>query len=193
MKTICVFGASRHCIAEKYFESAHRMGELLGRNGMDMVFGGGDRGLMGAAARGVRENGGRVIGVIPEKLNQPGIAYNDCDELLVTPTMHTRKATMENMSDGFIGLPGGFGTVEEILEVITLKQLGYMNAPIVLLNQDGFFDPLLSQFALCIEESFADRAYTHMYAALPTPEDAMAYLLAYTPAALPDKIQDVLR
>ncbi|MDO5111853.1 MAG: TIGR00730 family Rossman fold protein [Clostridia bacterium] len=193
MKNICIFGASRHCIAEKYFESAHRMGVLLGENGMDMVFGGGDHGLMGAAARGVREAGGRIVGVIPEKLNQPGIAFSECDELIVTPTMHTRKAAMEDMSDGFIGLPGGFGTVEEIMEVITLKQLGYLDAPIVLLNQDGFFGPLLAQFTLCMEESFADRAYSHMYAAVATPEEAMAYLLAYTPAALPDKIKDVLQ
>ena len=189
---ICVFGASRNKTAEKYFAAAKRVGELVGDAGADMVFGGGDAGLMGAAARGLRSKGGRIYGVIPEKLNLPGIAYPSCDELIVTPTMHSRKAKMEQMSDGFIALPGGFGTLEEIMEVITLKQLGYMDAPIVLLDQDGFYSALLSQFQHCMQEGFTDPAFASLYTAAATPEEAVHAALHYTAAPLPDKMQDVL-
>ena len=171
---------------------AHRLGSLLAENGLSMVFGGGDAGLMGAAARGVREGGGRIIGVIPEKLNRPGIAYPECDELIVTPTMHSRKAKMEELSDGFVALPGGFGTLEEILEVIALKQLGYLDAPIVLLDQDGFYSKLLGQMRHCIDENFTDPAFGKLYFAAATPEEAVHALLNYVPSQLPDKIQEVL-
>ncbi len=192
MPRICVFGASSSKIAEKYFDAARRVGELLGEAGADMVFGGGDAGLMGAAARGVHKKGGKVFGVIPEKLNIPGIAYEACDELIVTPTMHVRKATMEQMSDGFIVLPGGFGTLEEVLEVVTLKQLGYLDAPIVLLDQDGFYSALIAQFRHCMQEGFTDPAYASLYFAAPTPEEAVRAVLYYTPTAMPDKMQGVL-
>lgn len=193
MQRVCIFGASRNRIEEKYFSAAHRVGVLLGEAGVEMVFGGGNVGLMGAAARGIHEKGGRIVGVIPEKLNRPGIAYPECDELIITPTMHSRKATMENMSDGFLALPGGFGTLEEIMEVITLKQLGYLVAPIVLLNQDGFFDSLLSQFMRCIQEDFTDPAFASLYFSASDPEEAVHAVLHYTSPVLPDKIKDVLR
>jgi len=192
MGNICVFAASRGSLEQKYFDAAYRLGELLGGAGFGLVFGGGDGGLMGAAARGVHAAKGRVIGVIPEKLNQPGIAYPACDELIVTPTMHSRKAAMEEMSAGFVALPGGFGTIEEIMEVVTLKQLGYLDAPIVLLNQDGFYDALRSQFNRCFDERFADYGFAALYTFATTPEAALDALLHYTPIALPDKIQDVL-
>lgn len=192
MQTVCVFGASRSQLAQKYVDAAYQTGLLLGQRGLSMVFGGGDAGLMGAAARGARAGGARITGVIPEKLNQPGIPYPGCDELIVTPTMHSRKAAMESLSDGFIGLPGGFGTLEEIMEVVTLKQLGYLDAPIVLLDTGGFFAPLLAQFERCMEEEFTDRGFACLYYAAETPEAALDYILGYTPAALPDKILDVL-
>lgn len=192
MQKVCVFGASRNKLDEKYFNAAFRVGELLGEHGIDMVFGGGDKGLMGAAARGIRSKGGRIIGVIPEKLNRPGIAYPECDELIVTPTMHSRKAKMEEMSDGFIALPGGFGTIEEIMEVITLKQLGYFDAPIVMLDQDGFYSSLIHQLEGCIETGFTDPAFSALYTAAATPDEAVNAVLQYRPTPMPDKIKDVL-
>ena len=134
MRYACIFGASCPNVAKGYLDAAFAAGALLAERGLGMVFGGGNTGLMGAAARGVKSAGGRLIGVIPEKLNQPGIAYPHCDQLIVTPDMHTRKAKMEALSFGFLALPGGFGTLEELLEVITLNQLGYLQAPVVLLN-----------------------------------------------------------
>lgn len=192
MRNICIFGASRAELAEKYFKAAYRFGELLAENGLSLVFGGGDAGLMGAAARGVHDKGGRIIGVIPEKLNRPGIAYPECNELIVTPTMHSRKAKMEELSDGFVALPGGFGTLEEILEVVALKQLGYLDAPIILLDQDGFYSRLLAQMRYCIDENFTDEAFEKLYTAVASPEEAMRALLSYAPERLPDKIKDVL-
>ena len=113
MRYACIFGASCPNVAKGYLEAAFETGALLSEHGLGMVFGGGNTGLMGAAARGVKSKGGRLIGVIPEKLNQPGIAYPHCDQLIVTPDMHTRKAKMEALSFGFLALPGGFGTLEE--------------------------------------------------------------------------------
>lgn len=192
MQNVCVFGASRSQLAQKYVDAAYQTGLLLGQHGLSMVFGGGDAGLMGAAARGAHKSGAKIIGVIPEKLNRPGIPYPACDELRVTDTMHSRKAAMESLSDAFIGLPGGFGTIEEVMEVVTLKQLGYLDAPIVLLNTDGFFSALLDQFERCMAEAFTDRGFACLYFAADSPEAALDYILNYTPAVLPDKILDVL-
>lgn len=140
MRYACIFGASCPNVAKGYLEAAFETGALLSEHGLGMVFGGGNTGLMGAAARGVKSKGGRLIGVIPEKLTSRGIAYPHCDQLIVTPDMHTRKAKMEALSFGFLALPGGFGTLEELLEVITLNQLGYLQAPVVLLNTNGYYD-----------------------------------------------------
>ena len=157
-----------------------------------MVFGGGRIGLMGAAAQGVKANGGRLIGVIPEKLNQPGIAYENCDELIETPTMHTRKETMESLSSGFIVLPGGFGTMEELMEVITLKQLGYHNHPIVIVNHKGFWQPLLEQFSQFYETGFAHPGFQGLYVVADTALEAVAAVRETSNKSMPDKLQEAL-
>ena len=183
MKNICVFGAARNQLDERYFACARRVGELLAENSLGMVFGAGDEGLMGAAARGVHSRGGRVIGVIPELLNQPGIAYPRCDELIVTPTMHQRKATMESLSDGYIVLPGGLGTLEEMLEVLTLNQLGYLCAPVAVLDLDGFYAPVLRQFETCIAERMLDAEALRFCQRVPGPQAAVDYLLQFAAEA----------
>jgi uncharacterized protein (TIGR00730 family) len=190
MKNVCIFGASRSDIDQRYFACARRTGELLAEHGIGMVFGGGTIGLMGAAAEGAHSRGGKVTGVIPEKLNRPGIAYERCDELIVTPTMHQRKATMESLSDGYIALPGGFGTLEELLEVLTLNQLGYMASPVAILDLDGLYAPILAQLRKCVDENFTDQAYLSLYKSVGSPEEAVEYLLNYKPAEMPDKIED---
>ena len=101
--------------------------------------------LHGLADRYVYMRGGRITGVIPEKLNRPGVAYPFCCQLIVTPAMHTRKARMEELSDGFIALPGGYGTLEELMEVLTLNQLGYISAPVVILNTSEYYSNLIAQ------------------------------------------------
>ena len=192
MRHACVFGASCSKVDKAYLKAAYEAGALLADAGVGMVFGGGDTGLMGAAARGVKSKGGEVIGVIPEKLNQPGIAYPDCDALIVTPDMHARKAKMEALSFGFLALPGGFGTLEELLEVITLNQLGYLSAPVAILNTQGYYDALLAQLETCIVQDFTDSACRAIYHAADTPQDAVAWMLAADPADLPNKIKDAI-
>ena len=145
MAGICIFAASSPNIDDKYIAAAESFGRCLAEHGFDLIFGGGRTGLMGACARGVKAAGGKAIGVIPKKLNQPGIAFEHCDELIVTADMHERKATMERLSSAYIALPGGVGTLEELMEVLTLNQLGYIEAPVVVFDQDGFYDSLLKQ------------------------------------------------
>ena len=193
LKRLCVFAASSNKVDQKYLDLAYELGRLMAENGIGLVFGAGDVGLMGACVRGVKDHGGHAIGVIPEKLNLPGIAYQNCDELIVTPTMHERKSTMESLSDGFVALPGGFGTLEELLETITLKQLGYHDLPIVIMDQDGFYRNLLAQFETCIGERFTDAAWRTLYYGATTAQDAIDYFVAYEPETMPDKIKDALK
>ena len=188
---ICVFASSSVKLEQLHYQFAHALGEELGKQGCALVFGGGRVGLMGACADGVLHNDGRVIGVIPALLNQPGIPHLGCHELIETPTMHIRKETMEHMADAFISLPGGFGTLEELLEVITLKQLGYHQKPIVICNVGGYYDALLEQFETGFATGFANIAYETLYCVAYTPIEAVT--LALTPSVeshLPDKMAD---
>jgi len=193
MKQVCIFGASGSKIDKEYIDAAYRVGELLAKNNIGMVFGGGSTGLMGACARGVYDNGGSIIGVIPEKLNRPGIAFENCTELIVTPDMHTRKATMEKLSEGFITLAGGFGTLEELMEVMTLNQLGYIDSPVVILNTKGYYDKLIAQFKECIAQGFTSEACMDIYWEAHTPEEAIDLLINKKRPQLPDKLEYALR
>jgi uncharacterized protein (TIGR00730 family) len=193
MKNICVFAASSPTAPEKYHIAARMLGKLMADKGYALVFGGGRFGLMGSVAAGVKDSGGRVIGVIPEKLNLPGVAFKGCDELIVTDSMHERKSTMERLSSAYIALPGGFGTLEELLEVITLKQLGYHNSPIVLLNTDGFYDTLAGQFDVCVKESFTDPAYLKLFYRAGSGEEALDFIESHIPEAYPDKLKEALK
>ena len=193
MRNVCIFAASSPLLEKRYIDAAYELGRCLASRGIGLVFGGGRTGLMGACARGVHSMGGRLTGVIPEKLNQPGIAYPDCDALIVTPDMHARKAKMEALSFGFLALPGGFGTLEELLEVITLNQLGYLSAPVAILNIQGYYDALLSQLETCVLQDFTDPACRPIYNAADTPQDGVTWLLAAGPADLPNKIKDAIK
>lgn len=188
-KSICVFGASSAALEEKYYDAAHRVGAALAKAGAGLVYGGGGTGLMGAAAQGAYENGGYILGVIPERLYRPGVYFPHCDELIVTKTMHERKATMEAKSQGFLTLPGGVGTLEEVLEVLTLKQLGYHNHPVVILNLDGFYDPLLAMLDRCIEERFAPEVFRRFYRIAATAEEAVELVLQEETEPVPDKVE----
>lgn len=170
---IAVFGASSGSMAAEYYEAAHRMGEMIARSGYALVFGGGDTGIMGAAARGAHSAGGKVIGVIPEALNLPGIAYPACDELIVTNDLRDRMAKMAELSDGFCILPGGFGTLYELFEILTLNQLRYMLKPVVLLNTNGYYDRMGSFFEIMYKENCAREMCRRLYAFADTPEQAM--------------------
>ena len=131
--------------------------------------------------------------MIPEKLNVPGIAFEHCNELIVTADMHTRKATMERLSDAYIALPGGIGTLEELLEVLTLNQLGYLRAPVVIFNQNGYYDALIRQLNTCVEQEFADQSCLSLYAVAESPAEAVQALSTFQLKELPNKIKDAIR
>jgi len=139
---ICVYSSSSKQVSDDFKETALELGRDIGRRGWTLVFGSGQHGLMGATARGVHETGGTVVGVIPEQMHTPQISYMDADEIILTKDLRERKGIMEDMSDGFIALPGGIGTLEEILEVLTLRQLDFLQKPIIFLNTKGYYDPL---------------------------------------------------
>lgn len=189
---ICVFASSSQRLHESYYELARALGRAIAEAGAGLVYGAGDVGLMGAAARGAEEAKGNIIGVIPTKLNQPGIAFPRCTELIETPTMHARKAKMEELSTAFIALPGGFGTLEELLEVITLRQLGYHNRPIIVLEHRGFFAPMLEQFQNIFAEGFANDAYRGLYQVTDSVKEAVRLAMCGEELLLPDKMKDAL-
>ena len=180
---VCVFCSSSDAVEGPYLAAAAEMGALIGGGGHALVFGGGKVGLMGATARAVHETGGRVIGVIPTFMNRPGVPFLECDELTFAKDMRERKALMMEMADAFIALPGGFGTLEEISEVITQKQFGFIKAPLAAVNTEGFFDHLAALFERFYSLSFAKPAYRATCPFVQTPADAMAYIRDYSPPA----------
>ena len=173
---VCVFGASSKDIAQVYFDGAFALGELLARRGHEIVFGGGASGLMGAAARGARSAGGRLIGVAPRFFDQPGVLF-DCDEMVFTETMGERKKAMEDMAEAFVTLPGGIGTFEEFFEALTLKQLGRHAKAMALLNTNGYYSELEAMLRRAVREEFL------------TPDGKALYETFDEPAALADYIE----
>jgi len=153
-KLLCVYCASSDRIDPKYFAAATELGQELVARGWGLVYGGGKTGLMGAVARAVKVKGGRVVGVIPEFMKARELAYDEADELVTVVTLRERKLLMEARADAFVALPGGFGTLEEIMEILTLRQLDVVKKPCVFLNQDGFYDDLLRMFERMLEDKF---------------------------------------
>ena len=147
IKNICVFASASNDLAEVYYKDAQKLGRLIAELGYGVVYGGSRRGLMYACAGAVKEAGGKVYGIMPEKLANIGLANpEDCDEFYVTKGMRERKAKLDELSDAVVAIAGGFGTLEEISEMITQKQLGYSNKPIVILNTNGLYNSLVDFF-----------------------------------------------
>ena len=154
MKLLCVYCSSSDRLDPKYTAAAEQLGHELVARGFGLVYGGGKTGLMGAVARAVKARGGRVVGVIPEFMKARELAYDEADELVTVVTMRERKLLMEARADAFVALPGGFGTLEEIMEILTLRQLDVVRKPCVFFNQDGFYDDLLRLFEKMLAEKF---------------------------------------
>lgn len=186
-QVICVYSSSSCAIDRLYFEVAGELGKAIALRGDRLLFGGGLVGLMGATAKAVHQCRGKVIGVIPIALNVEGVVYECCDELIVTEGMRERKAVMDARSDAFIALPGGFGTLEEILEIITLKQLKYHNKPVVILNVNGYYDRLLAQFDELIGQRFAKPESKGLYHVAANPNEALEYIDSYQPMIIKEK------
>ncbi|WP_321321902.1 TIGR00730 family Rossman fold protein [Labilibaculum sp.] len=184
---ICVFCSSSNSVDEKYFLEAKNLGTSIGESGYNLVYGGTNVGLMNQVAVSVKEAGGKVIGVVPKLINDYGISADFLDELVITPDMSERKKILREKSDAFIALPGGFGTLEEILEVITLKQLGYHNLPIVFINTGGFYDFLKAQFEFSYQENFAKEDYRDYYLFVNSYDSAVKYIQNYKKGQLKTK------
>ncbi|OFX17046.1 MAG: Rossman fold protein, TIGR00730 family [Bacteroidetes bacterium GWA2_31_9] len=176
---ICIFCSSSNSLSQHFYDEANNLAVLLAENNCDLVYGGGKIGIMGELSRKFKSLNRKVIGIIPERLNLSGIVSEIDDEIMVTPDMHSRKAKMFEISDAFIALPGGFGTLEELLEVITLKQLNYHHKPIIIINQSGFYDFLIKQFDVLFEEKFAKDSYKGLYYIASNQEEAVKYLFNY--------------
>jgi len=154
IKTITVYASASSKISSVYFDAAAELGKLLAENSITCVNGGGINGLMAAVSNAVLENGGNVCGVTPRFMFDKGWIHSKIQEVIITPDMHMRKQTMAERSDACIALPGGVGTMEEILEIITWKHLGLYVKPIVILNIEGYYDPLLYMLAKADRENF---------------------------------------
>lgn len=184
-KRICVFCSSSNFLNENFYKDAQTLGKLIGQNNFDIVYGGSTLGMMWACAEKVKENGGKIYGIMPKRLAEMGCKTDNCDEFYLSEGMRDRKAKMDEMSDAVIALAGGFGTLEELSEMIVQKQLGYNKKPIILLNTNGFYNKLLEFFEQMINEKFANKFTRELYYVASTPEDAINYLKSYKE---PDKV-----
>ena len=154
MNRICVFCGSKTGNSPLFLEAATELGRLLAERGLDLVYGGASIGLMGAVADSVMAGGGRVVGVIPEAMASKEVAHEGLTEMHVVSSMHERKSMMARLADAFVALPGGFGSFEELLEMITWAQLGIQRKPVGILNVSGYYDPLIQLFENAIEAGF---------------------------------------
>lgn len=176
MKNIAVYCASSTKIKECYFEAAREIGRGLAQRGFGLVNGAGNMGLMQASSDACLEAGGRVTGVIPQFMVDQNWHHTGLTELIITDSMHTRKKTIADMTDGAIVLPGGCGTFDELFEIITWKQLGLYLNPIILVNVDGYFDTLLELLQKAIDENFMRVQHADIWKVARTAEEALDML-----------------
>ena len=176
IKNVCVYSASSTKIAPVYFAVAEELGHLLASKGINLINGAGSIGLMAATSNAALASGGTVTGVIPQFMVEQGWHHTGLTQLIETETMHERKRLMADMSDGVIALPGGCGTLEELLEIITWKQLGLYLKPIVVLNVEGYFNPLLEMLQKAIDENFMRPEHGNIWVVAETPEEAVQLL-----------------
>jgi len=190
MKRICVFAGSNSGLQAEYLAAAQELGHALARQEVGLVYGGARVGLMGALADAVLAARGHVTGVIPEALVEKEVAHDGLSDLRVVVSMHARKAMMADLADGFIALPGGWGTVEEFFEVLTWAQLGLHQKPWGLLNVGGFFDGLLSFIDHSIDERFVRRENRSMVIVSSSPGTLLELFDRYVPPAVEKWIDD---
>ncbi len=181
IRSVTVFCGSSDSVDRKYFAAAEELGAKLARRGWRLIYGGGGVGLMGSLARAVLAHGGEVTGIIPKALLELGVGDTGLTELVVTDGLRDRKAIMDERGDAFVALPGGLGTLEEVLEALTLKQLGYHRKPIAVLDLHGFFDPLWAQFQRGIDEGFIKPEFLDLWYPAPDIDALLRYLDDYEP------------
>jgi hypothetical protein len=175
-RLICVYCSSSDGLDEKYYREAARFGQQLVAQGWGLVYGGGNRGVMGVLGRAVKEAGGYVVGIIPEFMTARELAFTGADELVTVDTMRGRKQLMEERADGFVALPGGIGTLEEFVEIIAHGSLNLVHKPMVLVNQDGFYDDLLRFFERITREGFKSPNLHDLYTVVGTSDEVWQHL-----------------
>jgi len=176
INSVCVYSASSTKIDQTYFNAATKLGQLLAQKDIRLINGAGSIGLMRAVADGSLQAGGKVIGVIPRFMVEQNWHHKGLTKLVEVDSMHERKKLMADLSDGIIAMPGGCGTLEELLEIITWKQLGLYFNPIVILNINNFFDPLLAQLNEAVEQNFMRPQHAAIWSVATTPEEAVNLL-----------------
>jgi hypothetical protein len=181
LNAIAVFCGSADRIAPEYFQAATEFGRLLAARGIRLVYGAGKTGLMGAVAEGVLKSGGEVLGVVNESLNQPQLIHAGLTQLEVVPDMPLRKLRLIELADAVVALPGGYGTLDELFEVLTLVQIGQVAHPVGLLNTRGYYDPLLAQLTLAGKEGFVMPEHLKLIVAHAQPDGLLAALETYQP------------
>jgi uncharacterized protein (TIGR00730 family) len=190
IKTVCVYCGSGAGTNPRFVEAAHALGKILAENGVSLVYGGGSVGLMGAVADSVRDHGGHVIGIIPQFLVTRENAVARGQELVVTPDMHERKRLMFERSDAFVALPGGIGTLEELVEQMTWQQLGRHTKPVLIADIDGFWEPLLALLAHMRATEFIRPAFNVDILKAERVEDILPRLRAAA-AAVPEQAKEI--
>lgn len=170
-RAICVYCGAQNKVASHYLEAAHSFGKLLAESKITLVYGGGNCGMMGATANSVLEHGGKVVGVFPQELKGMEAEHQNLTEIYIVSGMHERKKLMFDRADGFVVLPGGFGTLDETFEMITWRQLGFHDKPIIIYNHRGYWDHWVGLSKHIIEEGFAPAMTKDCYEVVPNLED----------------------
>ncbi|HSV73407.1 MAG TPA: TIGR00730 family Rossman fold protein [Chthonomonadales bacterium] len=187
LQSVCVFCGSSVGRHPEYAVAARRLGAVLALRGVRVVYGGGRVGLMGALADAALESGGNVVGVIPEALRTSELAHDRLSDLRVVSSMHERKALMAELSDAFVALPGGYGTLDELFEVVTCAQLGIHRKPIALLDAAGYFEPLAAMLDRAVEEGFLSPEHRALIMCANTPEALLGCLQTHHQAAVAER------
>lgn len=173
---ICVYGGASNDVDKVYLEAAHRIGHEIAERGWCLVNGAGNTGMMGGAIRGAKELDGKAIGIAPYFFRQPGTLYEEGADTIYTRTMRERKAFMESLSSAFITTPGGIGTLEEFYEILTLKQLGQLDAPLIVLNLNGYYDNLLNMMHEMVNAGFIHPSTFDLFEICTSVDEAFDYL-----------------
>jgi uncharacterized protein (TIGR00730 family) len=183
IRRVCVFCGSQRGTNAAFSEAAQRLGRLLAQRGLELVFGAGHIGLMGVLADAMIEAGGHTIGVIPQAMVERELAHKGLGELHIVDTMHERKALMADLADAFVALPGGFGTADELFEILTWAQLGIHHKPVGLVNIAGFFDPLLAWLDRAVADGFLKQKHRRLLIEAATVEELLDRLAQFKPIA----------
>ena len=173
---ICIYGSANDTIDKSFISAGEILGEELAKAGHTLIFGGGASGMMGAVARGVKAQGGKIIGISPEFFNVDGVLFPNCTEMIYTPDMRSRKEKLEDMADAIIVTPGGIGTMDEFFETMSLKQLKIMDKPLIIFNVNGFYDNLIALLKNSADKKFLDKADLSLFSVVSEPKELLEML-----------------